>query len=60
MPRRRGLPARSIPSCCFRLTGSDVHAATFFDVVAGTLRGRTFRFEDPRFMCMPHAWTTHY
>ncbi len=41
-------------------TQDHVAAATFFDVVAGPLRGRAFRFEGPRFLCMPHAWTTPY
>jgi lipopolysaccharide transport system ATP-binding protein len=41
-------------------TQDHVAAAAFFDVVAGPLRGRAFRFEGPSFMCMPHAWTTPY
>jgi lipopolysaccharide transport system ATP-binding protein len=41
-------------------TQDHVAAAAFFDVVAGPIRGRAFRFEGPRFMCMPHAWTTPY
>ena len=41
-------------------TQDHLAAAAFFDVVAGPLRGRAFRFEGPRFMCMPHAWTTPY
>lgn len=41
-------------------TQDHLAAAAFFDVVAGPLRGRAFRFEGPRFLCLPHAWTTPY
>lgn len=35
--------------------------AAFFDVTAGSLRGRAFRFEtSPRLVCLPHRWTTPY
>jgi lipopolysaccharide transport system ATP-binding protein len=41
-------------------TQDHLAAAAFFDVVGGPLRGRAFRFEGPRFVVLPHAWTTPY
>ncbi len=41
-------------------TQDHLAAAAIFDVVGGPLRGRAFRFEGPRFVVLPHTWTTPY